>query len=44
MSFLDARGIFRDVEETIYEDCVHFTRLGHEILAEAIGRAFLDGM
>ena len=42
--FLDASGVFRDFEERIYKDPCHFGRLGNEILAEAIGRAFLDGM
>lgn len=42
--FFDAGDIFRDVEERIYNDACHFEQRGNEILAEAIGRAFLDGM
>lgn len=42
--FFDASGVFRDIEERIYNDACHFERRGNEILAEAIGQAFLDGM
>jgi hypothetical protein len=42
--FLDAGGVFRDIEERIYNDACHFEARGNEILAEAIGRAFLDGI
>lgn len=44
VNFFDASGVFCGVEERIYRDAVHFGKRGNEILAEAIGQAFLDGM
>ena len=41
---LEASGVFREVEETIYQDACHPLPPGYEFLAEAIGRAFLDGL
>lgn len=42
VSFFDATGVFRDVEQTVYVDACHLHPHGYEFLAEAIGQAFLD--
>jgi len=42
VAFLDASGLFREVEERVYYDLCHFNRPGTEWLGEAIGRAILE--
>ena len=42
VAFLDASGLFRDVEERVYYDLCHFNRPGTERLGEAIGRSILE--
>lgn len=37
VAFLDASGVFRDVEETLYIDACHFDARGNELLAQQIG-------
>lgn len=42
LCFLDASGVFREVEERIYRDACHFGERGNELLAEAIAPALLE--
>ena len=42
VAFLDASGVFADVEETLYYDACHFNELGNRILAAAVAEAFLE--
>jgi hypothetical protein len=44
VNFFDATQVFADVKDDIYYDCCHFAKKGNRILAQAIGRAFLDSM
>ncbi len=42
VNFFDATQVFADEHEDIYYDFCHFAKKGNRILAQAIGRAFLD--
>ncbi len=42
VNFFDATQVFADVHEDIYYDGCHFGKAGNRILAQRIGRAFLD--
>lgn len=42
VAFCDLSRVFADEPETLYYDACHFHVRGHEILAAAVGAAFLD--
>lgn len=43
VEFLDATDAFKEVTGTLYVDACHFNAEGHELLAERVAAAFLDG-
>jgi len=44
VNFFDATQVFADNKEDIYYDFCHFAKKGNRILAQAIGKAFLDSL
>ena len=42
VAFLDASGVFRNVEETLYIDACHFDARGNELLAQQIGEKLAE--
>ena len=44
VNFFDATQVFANVHEDIYYDFCHFAKDGNRILAQAVGKAFLDSL
>jgi len=42
VAFLDASGVFQNVEETLYIDACHFDARGNELLAQQIGEKLAE--
>jgi hypothetical protein len=44
VNFVDASRLFADVHETFYYDVCHFGKVGNDMLAQFVARAFLESL